>query len=80
MRTTGSQILDRLLEDLASAFPVAAFVRALGEPAELSLQVAAPDFWQQELRSWIRADYGTRLEQVLRAYKSLDSQEPLPSR
>jgi hypothetical protein len=44
---------------------------ALGEPPELRKSDAAQDFWQDDLRVWIRADYSARIERVLRAYTAL---------
>ena len=71
MKTTRSALLELLLQDLSQAFPVASFLRALGEPPELAMAPASDDFWHGDLRMWIREDYGARLERVLHAYKSL---------
>ena len=71
MRTTRGGILDLLLQDLSQSVPVAPFVRALGEPPELGQSDPSQDFWNDDLRVWIRADYSARIERVLRAYTSL---------
>ena len=71
MRTTRGELLDLLLQDMSETVPVAPFVRALGQPPELERCDRAQDFWQDELRVWIRADYGVRIERVLRAYTAL---------
>ena len=71
MQTTRGEILDLLLQDMSETVPVAPFVHALGEPPELGKSDPAQDFWQDDLRVWIRADYSVRIERVLRAYTSL---------
>ena len=79
MSTSGGVILDRLLHELSRALPVATFLRALGEPPELEPSPVPSEFWQHDLRAWIRADYSPRLERVLRAYTSLRPEDLAPA-
>jgi hypothetical protein len=79
MQTTRGEILDLLLQDLSRSLPVAPFLRALGEPPELESSASPRDFWQDDLRVWIRADYGARLERVLQAYTAMRPEDLAPA-